>query len=604
MKIFIIISFIILTTSTQAQIAVDGLYNDWLQSDFRQEDLDNFQDLDIMRVWVSNDAQNLYIRIDTDREFDLQDGEQISILIDVDNNPSTGYSIKGLGTELTYYFSSRQGYLNFPDGSFSNVNHAALNLVAIPTTTSSIFEIAIDRKPASPLGSIEMGDSVTIAITNGSSGDQVPNENGGFVYKMQENPSFSSSYDLQKQSEESIRIMSYNVLRDGISKPDQSLYIRDIILAINPDIIALQEVYNTPSANIAQFLNNKLPNSDGTAWQYAKGGVDVMVFTRWQLEAVENIDGNAVFLTYDQSGERPIIIYNAHFPCCNNDQGRQNEIDKLLSVMRDKEGSPLINFSYPENTPIILTGDFNLVGLNQNYKSLIKGDIVNENQFGPDFKPDWDGSDLEDANPYVTGYPANYTWKNDQESYNPGKLDFFLYTGSVMHIENSFVLNTAYLDQEELIDLNLISDACLKASDHFPLVIDMQFKSTDKDMDGYGSNEDCDDNNPDINPGAIEIPGNGIDEDCDGMDGPTSTGHNDYGRIIIGPNPFNHFISVVSNELISELSIINLQGQIVKQISASGKKIEVDTESLPKGLYLIQLLNANNKLSAKRLIKL
>jgi len=496
--------------------AVDGTFTDWTTDDFSIDDAGDSQALDILKVSVANDAERLFLLLETNQEFDMQDDEDITVFIDADNDPSTGFSRGGIGAEFTYYYGARRGFINMADGTSTQVNHADLGAMSSPTVTSDNFELVLDRSVEANGFSATMESTISILIENDGAGDVVPNMDGGFQYTLEDTPVFQSQYNLDKDNNH-VRFMSYNVLNDGIFQSNKQAEFEKIFTAMDPDIIAFQEVYNTSNSEIQVLLTQLLPINPGQTWQVERSNPDIVLATRFQIEAWDDIDGNAVFLIIDDNNE-PILVYNVHLPCCDNDVQRQMEIDNLLSVLRDKEASSQTGFLYPEDAPTIITGDFNMVGLKQNYDSFIEGDIVDIATYGQDFTPDWDGSTMEDANPYVTGFPGNYTWNNPNGSYHPGKLDFLFYTGSVMEQQNGFVLDTEYLSEAELNSYNLSANTTTIASDHLPVVIDFTFgqeQLEDLDGDMFASDVDCNDNDPNIFPGATEVC-DGVDNNCDG----------------------------------------------------------------------------------------
>ena len=82
----------------------------------------------------------------------------------------------------------------------------------------------------------------------------------------------------------------------------------------------------------------------------------------------------------------------------------------MMKFLRDaKEGIGPIPLE--ANTPIVIVGDMNLVGFNEQLETLLTGDIFDEVTHGLDFNPDWDGNALLDSQPYIPGLPLFSTNK-------------------------------------------------------------------------------------------------------------------------------------------------------------------------------------------------
>jgi len=497
-------------SSLTSQVLIDGRFDDWQSVEVHDDTDDDLapDQVDIQSVSITNNANNLLVTVALDREIDLLDSENISIFIDADNNAETGYEVNGIGAEISYYFGERRGFINFPDESL-NVNHSILGIIPAPTVTSNTFEFSVNRGFANDIGPMSLGAQLKIVIRNSvDGGDVLPNTAGGIPYQWDHQNTIPIPYTLEKQAN-AFRLLSYNVEFNSFFNEENGPLQQKLIHLARPDIIAFQEMIGTDT-EAATVLDGLWTDDDSWAC-YSYGSDTKLCLQGIDYEGGTWIDGNtANLLIFEDNSE--LIVINAHLPCCDNDDQRQAEIDHILARIRDGE----YGFLASDNTPVIITGDLNLVGLAQNITSLTTGDIVDEDGYGDDFTPDHNGSDYIDAAPYCTGIPYNYTWNNPDGSYAAGRLDFIIYGGDYMKLTNSYVMATEGFTASDRYTNDIDREDSVNASDHYPLVADFTF-DIDEDGDGSPYLEDCDDTNPDIYPGAPEIPNNDIDEDCDGI---------------------------------------------------------------------------------------
>ncbi|QDV91902.1 Endonuclease/Exonuclease/phosphatase family protein [Phycisphaerae bacterium RAS2] len=328
---------------------------------------------------------------------------------------------------------------------------------------------------------------------------------------------------LDRQWPSDLRVADYNVNWDSIfpdNDPNNHSFrccnkvaeFRRLIAAINPDIMTLQEINGSrPVTDVTAIFNTVLPLPGGASWHGAIGYNNVIV-SRWPLSMIATQTtpaGNLprVMALVDLPNDRfarDLYIINEHFKCCEgaaNDLRRQIQADSIINWMRDaRTAGGSITLS--TGTPMLVIGDLNIVGSLNPLNTVLCGNISDNGTYGPDSPPDWDGSCSVDGHPLhnITG-PEDYTWRDDGSNFDPGRLDFAIFTDSALSVAKKLILNTVTMTQADRDANGLqLNDVLLDPPgyyDHLPLVVDFRLTTPvpangDVNLDGATNGRDID----------------------------------------------------------------------------------------------------------------
>jgi hypothetical protein len=111
----------------------------------------------------------------------------------------------------------------------------------------------------------------------------------------------------------------------------------------------------------------------------------------------------------------------------------------------------------------------------------------------------------------------------------------------------------------------------------------------DKDGDGFFTQTDCNDNNSTIHPGALEIPNNQIDENCDGVDLVTSVVAFNRQTLQVYPNPADNIVYINWEGVENYNSrIFDISGRAIRFYENVRK---LDVSDIKPGIYFLEILD-------------
>ncbi len=474
-------------------IAIDGRFDDWAGVEPALIDPVDArgEPVDLRELRLTSDGRFVHLLVDFGRTVNIQKLDlAVHLVLDVDGDHSTGLDTFGLnGADLDIILSptttpdcaERPGGVQLvsTDTTAPLLNPYDIGFTFGPTYASRQFEFRIERGaklegvPAIFTGRQLRGKIICLDVQ-----ERIIDQSGTFDYDLAplELLDDTTTAQLPSKIPGALRIMSWNAANGSLFDNPEP-FVR-VLAAIDPDLILLQELTDQSSAaQLQSFLNRRLLPDGSNQWQVVLGegggNLRCAVASKLPLEPAEPFQ----LLPYPdwpdrslrvagaviETANKRLLCVSVHLRCCGA-IGSQQDFIRILEVETIREELRKLAESGTIDG-VIVAGDFNLVGSRRPLDLLTDQLHVN-------------GLSLIAAQPYQLDGLSNATWSDRKQSFVPGRLDYLLFSSRTVALRSAFVLDARDLNPDALHRLGLRSDDTASASDHFPVVADVQWTSS------------------------------------------------------------------------------------------------------------------------------
>lgn len=450
-------------SDSEDSMAIDNSFEEWetIPAIFQSEEA-------IRKIKITDSEKYMYLYFQIEDSINIQ-SFQGSIQLEIIETSCED------GEVLTIVFSKQDGSREGGYGAGSGIRlNDTLNwlspylaeIIITPVSYSNTFEMRLSKTFFIDNSEYILPDDIQLSIKysdhSASQFTKVNYKTTGQAFELK------PAVHLEK-SKDDTRILSWNVA-DIQFKQNPNLYKR-VFDQLQPDIVMLDEVNN----DVSRDQLTSLLNSD---WNFVisdQGGRQkTVVGSKYPLEKIQEICNilypsealKKLLDRYPSQTKRINIEREANIASCGVwlkidgknilltsldlfSSGHHNSINDDFRLLQSSLISSTIKSVNPNNKPIIIGGDFNLVGSNEPMETLM----------GTDRKP------LLHASGYHLNDNVNYTWRQaNNGSWTPGQLDYILHSAELKEA-NSFTF--------KLEDV-LSSEELQRISEHYPVVFDIE----------------------------------------------------------------------------------------------------------------------------------